>query len=80
MILYHNEVGRRLRQILHTLGFSCIGGAVFLQILVFGDIVTQGYFLAVEQNKLVLSLEVALTTFALVYFSYVFWNFIRTLK
>ncbi len=80
MVLLRNTLARRFRQLLHTLGFSCIGGAVFLQILVFGDIATQGYFLAVEQNKLVLALEVALTTFALVYFSYVYWNFIHTLE
>ena len=80
MNLGHYEVGRHLRRFLHTLGFSCIGGAIFLQILVFTDIATQGYFLAVEQNAVILSLEVALTFFSLIYFLYVYRNFIRTLK
>jgi hypothetical protein len=80
MNLGHYEVGRSLRKLLHTLGFSCIGGAIFLQILVFADIVSQGYFIAVEQNAAILSLEVVLTFFAFIYFLYVYQNFIRTLK
>lgn len=48
--------------------------------LVFTDIVTQGYFFAVEQNQLILTLEVALTFFALIYFLYVYQHFIRSLK
>ncbi len=74
------KADQRLWQILHCLGFSCIGGAIFLQILVFSDIVLRGYFLAVEQNQLILSLEVVLTLFALIYFLYVYQRFIRTLK
>ncbi|MGB9134451.1 MAG: hypothetical protein WCC63_02530 [Candidatus Bathyarchaeia archaeon] len=62
------------------MGFSCLGGAIFLQVLVFSDIVMQGYFLAVEQNQLILSLEVVLTFFSLIYFLYVYQHFIRTLK
>jgi hypothetical protein len=74
------KVSRRLLQLLHCLGFSCIGGAVFLQILVFADIVVQGYFFAVEKNQLILSLEVVLTLFALIYFLYVYQRFMRSLK
>ncbi|MDH5448502.1 MAG: hypothetical protein OEX01_05815 [Candidatus Bathyarchaeota archaeon] len=78
--LFNVTVDRRLRQLIHCLGFSCIGGAIFLQILVFSDIVTQGYFFAVEQNQLILSFEVVLTLFAFIYFVYVYQRFIRTLK
>jgi hypothetical protein len=78
--LFKASINRRLRQFIHCLGFSCIGGAIFLQILVFSDIVTQGYFLAVEQNQLILTLEVMLTFFALIYFVYVYQRFIRALE
>ena len=74
------KIDNRLRQFVHCLGFSCIGGAIFLQILVFSDIVTRGYFFAVEQNQLILSLEVTLTFFALIYFLYIYQRFVRTLK
>jgi hypothetical protein len=73
------RVDRRLRQFVHCLGFSCIGGAIFLQILVFSDILLQGYFFAVEGNQLILSLEVVLTFFALIYFLYVYLRFVRAL-
>jgi hypothetical protein len=61
-------------------GFSCIGGAIFLQVLVFAAIALQGHFYAVEQNQLVLSVEVGLTVFSLIYFLYVYQRFIRTLE
>jgi len=77
--MFKTRVDRRLRQFVHCLGFSCIGGAIFLQILVFSDILMQGYFFAVEKNQLILSLEVLLTFFALIYFLYVYLGFIRAL-
>jgi hypothetical protein len=77
--MFKTRVDRRLRQFVHCLGFSCIGGSIFLQILVFSDILMQGYFFAVEKNQLILSLEVLLTFFALIYFLYVYLGFIRAL-
>lgn len=77
--MFKMRVGRRLRQFVHCLGFSCIGGAVFLQILVFADILVQGYFYAVERNQLILSLEMVLTLFGLIYFLYVYLRFVRAL-
>ena len=71
---------RRLRRVFHILGFSSIGGAVFLQILVFADIATKGYFFALEHNKLILSLEIALTIFVAIYFLYAYQNFIRRMR
>jgi hypothetical protein len=74
------KADRRLRQFIHCLGFSCIGGAIFLQILVFSGIASRGYFFAVEQNQLILFSEIVLTFFALIYFIYVYQHFIRTLQ
>ncbi len=78
MALFRANVGPRLRKFVHCVGFSCIGGSIFLQILVFTDIITQGYFMAVEKNSFILTVEVILTFFALIYFLYVYQRFIRT--
>jgi hypothetical protein len=71
---------RRIRVLFHTLGLSCLGGAIFLQILVFIDIIQNGYFIAVESNPIILALEIALTAFALIYFIYIYHGFIRSIK
>jgi hypothetical protein len=73
------EKSRTLQVLFHSLGLSCLGGALFLQTIVFADILTQGYFRAVEQNPLVLSFEVTLTFFALAYFIHVYLRFIRSI-
>jgi hypothetical protein len=70
----------RARLAFHCLGLSCIGGAIFLQILVFTGIVQQGYFRAAEGNSLILGLEVALTAFACVYFVYVYQRLLRLVR
>ena len=71
---------RRIRVLIHTLGLSCIGGAIFLQILVFSDILQHGYFRAIENNPAVLMFEVGLTAFALIYFIYIYQRFVRSIK
>ena len=71
---------RRLRVIFHTLGLSCVGGAIFLQALVFSGIVQQGYFMAIEQNITILSFEVVLTVFAIIYFVYIYERLIRSVR
>jgi hypothetical protein len=71
---------RRMHTLLHSLGLSCLGGAIFLQILVFTDILQQGYFMAVENNPTILTFEVILTFFALIYFIYIYQLFIRSIK
>jgi hypothetical protein len=73
-------IDHRIRVLFHTLGLSCIGGAIFLQILVFADILQHGYFRAIENNPVILMLEIALTTFALIYFIYIYQRFIRSVK
>ena len=71
---------RRMRFVFHSLGLSCLGGAIFLQILVFADILQHGYFIAVEQNPAILAFEVALTGFAAIYFIYIYQHLIRQVK
>jgi hypothetical protein len=62
------------------MGLSCIGGAIFLQVLVFTDILQHGYFMAIENNLAILTFEIGLTAFALIYFGYMYLRFIRSLK
>jgi hypothetical protein len=71
---------RRIRVLFHTLGLSCLGGAIFLQVLVFTDILQHGYFMAVENNPAILMFEVLLTVFALIYFVYMYQRFIRSIR
>ena len=70
----------RMRILFHTLGLSCVGGAIFLQALVFSGIVQQGYFMAIERNMMILSFEVVLTAFAIIYFVYIYQRLIRTVR
>jgi hypothetical protein len=71
---------RKMRFVFHSLGLSCLGGAIFLQALVFADILQQGYFMAVEQNPAILAFEVALTGFAVIYFIYIYQRLMRQVK
>ncbi|RLI40617.1 hypothetical protein DRO59_08870 [Candidatus Bathyarchaeota archaeon] len=71
---------RRIRVLFHSLGLSCLGGAIFLQILVFTDILQHGYFMAVENNPAILAFEIVLTFFALIYFVYMYQRFIRSVR
>ena len=74
------KLDRRIRVLFHSLGLSCLGGAIFLQILVFTDILQHGYFTAVENNSTILTFEIVLTVFALIYFIYIYQRFIRSIK
>jgi len=74
------KLDRRIRMFFHSLGLSCLGGAIFLQILVFMDILQHGYFIAVENNPTILIFEIVLTAFALIYFIYIYQRFIRSIK
>ena len=71
---------RRIQALFHTLGLSCLGGAIFLQILVFTDILTHGYFTAVESNPVILTFEIMLTGFSCIYFIYIYQRFIRSMS
>jgi hypothetical protein len=70
----------RAQVLFHTFGLSCLGGAIFLQLLVFTGIVQHGYFTAVENNPAILSFEVLLTVFSAIYFAYMYQRFIRSVK
>ena len=72
------KLHQRIGIIIHSLGLSCLGGAIFLQVLVFSNILVQGYFRAIETNMTILSFEIALTAFTAVYFLYVYQKIIRT--
>jgi hypothetical protein len=74
------KIQRRILILIHSLGLSCLGGAIFLQILVFMDILQHGYFMAVENNPVILTFEIILTFFALIYFAYMYQRFIRSIK
>jgi hypothetical protein len=74
------KLDRRMRVLFHTLGLSCLGGAIFLQVLVFTDILQHGYFMAVENNPAILIFEIFLTAFTLIYFIYMYQRFIRSIK
>lgn len=76
----NTKLDRRMRVLFHSLGLSCLGGAIFLQILVFTDILQHGYFMAIENNPAILIFEIALTAFALIYFIYIYQRFIRSVK
>ena len=76
----NTKIDRRIQMLFHTLGLSCLGGAIFLQILVFADIAQKGYFVAVENNPAILALEILLTTFALIYFVYIYQRLIRSIR
>lgn len=69
-----------MQVLFHTIGLSCLGGAIFLQILVFTDILTNGYFMAVEHNPAILTFEVLLTVFSFIYFIYIYQRFIRSVR
>ncbi|MCS7096677.1 MAG: hypothetical protein N3F10_03940 [Candidatus Bathyarchaeota archaeon] len=75
-----DKVSHRILLFIHTLGLSCLGGAIFLELLVFMDILRRGYFMAVENNPLILAFETFLTLFALAYFIYLYHQLIRSLK
>lgn len=71
---------RRVQVLFHILGLSCLGGAIFLQVLVFTDIMQHGYFMAVEKNPAILTLEILLTAFSLIYFVYIYQRFVRSIR
>jgi hypothetical protein len=57
-----------------------VGGAIFLQMLMFTDILEQGYFRAIEQNAVILWSEIFLTIFALIYFVYMYARFVLSTR
>ena len=69
----------KCQTVFHMLGLSCLGAAIFLQILVFTDILQHGYFMAVENNPVILICEIVLTGFATIYFVHIYIKVIHQL-
>jgi hypothetical protein len=67
-----------LRFLFHSFGLGCVSSAIFLQALVFWDISQTGFFRATEQNQIILSFEIFLTFFGLIYFLYIYQRMVRT--
>jgi len=80
MTVGNAKLDHRMRIAFHSMGLSCLGGAIFLQILVFTDILQHGYFMAVENNPAILIFEIVLTAFAFIYFLFMYQRFIRSIK
>jgi hypothetical protein len=80
MTVGNAKLDHRMRIAFHSMGLSCLGGAIFLQILVFADILQHGYFMAVENNPAILIFEIILTAFAFIYFVFMYQRFIRSIK
>ncbi len=60
----------KLRIIFHTVGISCVAGAIFLQVLVFMSIASKGFFMGIENNQFILFAEIIVTIFCVTYFMY----------
>ena len=71
---------RLFKLLFHTLGISCLGGAVFIEALVFTDILQQGYFYAIETGPFILTLELLLTIYAAIYLVYTFYRLMKRLE
>jgi hypothetical protein len=69
-----------LRFLFHSFGLGCVSSAIFLQVLVFWEISQTGFFKATEQNNTILSFEIFLTGFALVYFVYLYQRLVRSVR
>jgi hypothetical protein len=70
------NVQKKIQVLIHGLGISSLGSALFLQSIVFMSILQNGYFRGIEQNPIILSTEIALTGFAIAYLAYMAIRFI----
>ena len=63
----------------HSVGIGCLTGSIFLQFLIFFKISSQGAFIGIEKNPLILNSEMAMTAFCVIYLLYVALASLRTL-
>jgi hypothetical protein len=68
-----------LKLAFHGVGLSCLAGAVFLELLVFLGISTQGAFVGIEQSPLILNVELACSVFCVFYLGYLAVGKVRSL-
>jgi len=72
-----HQFSAKSKVFLHTLGLSTLAGAVFLEGLVFFDIVTSGMFVACEHNIYILTSEVILSGVSFMYFGYLWFRLLK---
>ena len=77
---FDTTLSRVIHLVFQGLGISCIGGAIFLQVLMFSNILYQGYFWAVEANPAILLIEITLTVFGVIYFLTSYRRLIHSMK
>ncbi len=65
-----SRISRKLQMLIHGIGLSSLGSALFLQSTVFTSILQNGYFRGAENNPIILYTEIALTGCAIAYFAY----------
>ncbi len=70
------NIPKKLRFLIHGIGLSSLGSALFLQSTVFTSILKNGYFRGIETNSLILYSEIALTGIAITYFGYILVRFL----
>lgn len=70
-----NYTGKNVKALFHILGLSSLLGCASIMLLLFTRIITQGYFLAVESDNIILFVEVICTLFAFSYSIYLFKRF-----
>lgn len=59
--------GKTESSLFHSLGFASLGSALLLQMLVFYSILTEGKFIGVEPNNIILFTELAFTAYGITY-------------
>jgi hypothetical protein len=74
------SLGKRFMLLFHALGVSALAAAISLEALVFTDILSHGYFHAVEGDLLILGVELGVTAYGAVYLVYVLLNLGRSRK
>lgn len=57
-----------IKIMVHGLGISTVITAFIIELLIFHDIIKHGHFRAVENNPVILTIEVFLAIFGLIYF------------
>ena len=63
-------MNKHIKRLLHGWGFGCVISAIFLELWVFYDIFTKGYFRGGESNIMILMVELHFPVVALIYFIY----------
>ena len=70
------RVSKKLQILIHGIGLSSLGSAIFLQSTVFTSILQNGYFRGVEHSTPILLGEIGLTGCAIAYFAYIALKFV----